>query len=472
MNIFNSVKTLFGSKTTEKLSKEVEALKTQVDLQKLLLEDSGTAIPTTFPSSSANKEKAIEDDSAGKLKRVPVRKLQYLYITNQFVFRGVNIRADEIVSRGYKVVGDDDEGVKECENLIERSGGGLLFRGLSINCDVSGDAYVEKVYNDSHNQLVKLKHINPVTFGFLTDISGNIVLDDNKEPASYMQVYTDEQGVEQKVEVEKKRISHLMFNTFCDEFNGISTLQPVYNTALRLMNMENSAAEAAVKTANPLFVGTTETKSLKDLANWNKVLGNISGKEQVFLPQGVTLSMLSPGMQNFSKYSDYFLDAVVCSLGVPKSILTGTGDASGGNRATASIQSRHFYSIVRANQIIVEKMFNDIFKEYAEVAGFKAPTLVFEDIAEDADMSGQRAIELYQSGVITITEARDMIGLDSTEAKIKELLPKKEIKEVNPTAVVDMDIKKQDMKTWHKDTIQPQKGDKKTQHINPDAPSV
>ena len=472
MTIFDSVKTLLGSKTTENLSKEVENLKTQVELQKLLLEDSTGAIPSTFPSSTATTEKVLEDNNIGKLKRVPVRKLQYLYITNQFVFRGVNIRADEIVSRGYKIVGDDVTGVKKCEELVKRSGGGLLFRGLSINCDVSGDAYVEKVYNDSHNKLVKLKHINPVTFGFSTDVSGNIILNENKEPKSYAQVYNDEQGVEQTTEVDKTRISHLMFNTFCDEFNGISTLQPVYNTALRLMNMENSAAEAAVKTANPLLVGTTETKSLKDLAAWNKALGNISGKEQVFLPQGVTLTMLSPGMQNFSKYSDYFLDAVVCSLGVPKSILTGTGDSSGGNRATASVQSRHFYSIIRANQIIVQNMFNDIFKEYGEVAGFKAPTLVFEDIAEDADMSGQRAMELYQSGVITLEEARDMIGLDSDEAKLKELLPKKEEKDVNPTAVTTMDEKKQDMKNWHKEGSQPQKGNKKVQHINPDVPSV
>ena len=471
MGILSAVKGVFSSKTAEKLSIEVENLKKEVELQKLLLEDSDNAKPETFPSSSANLEKKTSDDKSGKTRRIPVQSLQHLYTSNQFIFRGVNIRADSIVSRGYKVVGNDAEGVEACKSLIERSGGVLLFRNLSINCDVAGDGYIEKVYNESHDKLVYLKPINSLNFGFLVNENGNIILDENKQPKAYQQVYTDENGMEQKKEIEKERIAHLMFNTFSDEFNGISTLQPVYNTALRLMNMENAAAEAAVKTANPLIVGKTETRSLKDLSNWSRVLGNVSTKDQVLLPQGVELSMLSPGTQNFSKYSDYFLDAVVCSLGVPKSILTGTGDSSGGNRATVNTQSRHFYSIIRTNQIIIEKIFNEIFKEYGAVSGFDAPILMFEDIAEDADMNGQRAIELYQSGLITMEEARDMIGLDTNDY-IKSELKNAETKEVKPKSVIDLQTKKDDMETWHKSGLHPQKGEKRLKHIDPDVASV
>ena len=72
-------------------------------------------------------------------------------------------------------------------------------------------------------------------------------------------------------------------NTFADEFNGISSIQPVYNTAIRLMNMEQAAAEAAVKTANPTWVVETKSKSPTDLAKWANSLGRISAKEVVFL---------------------------------------------------------------------------------------------------------------------------------------------------------------------------------------------
>jgi hypothetical protein len=187
------------------------------------------------------------------------------------------------------------------------------------------------------------------------------------------------------------------------------------------MNMEHAASEAAVKTANPTWVVETETKSPSELNKWGNVMGNVSAREVVFLPKNTKISLKSPGNQNFSDYSEYFLDAVVAALGVPKAILTGTSESSGGSRATAQTLSKHFYSVIRANQRYVEEVFNKIFAEYGELAGFKAPKLKFNDIAEDADRNGQRAGELFQAGLITIKEAREMIGLETTQNILDEL---------------------------------------------------
>ena len=78
---------------------------------------------------------------------------------------------------------------------------------------------------------------------------------------------------------------------------------------------------------------------------------------------------------------------------------------------------------------------NDIFKEYGEIAGFKPPRFVFTDVAEDTEAMGQRAMELYGSGLITLDEARTMIGLGGEPGK----------KVVN----VESEIKKSDMESWH-----------------------
>ena len=261
-----------------------------------------------------------------------------------------------------------------------------------------------------------------------------------------MEKVTDKSGIERRITVDKSRIVHLRFNTFGDEFTGVSSLQPVYNTAIRLMNMESAAAEAAVKTANPTWVVSTESKSPSDLAIWAKVLGRVSAKEVVFLPLGVTTELKSPGNQNFSEYSDYFLNAVVSALAVPKSVLTGSSDSGGGNRSTIITLSKHFYGVIRANQRYMESIFNDVFTEYGEIAGFKPPQLSFNDIAEDADRNGQRAVELYQAGLMTIEEARSLIGLETKEDIKKELL------EVQTTEVTPKNVdeqKKSNMEAWH-----------------------
>ena len=456
---------------------ELEQLREKVYTQEKLLENSDIGSVMTNSSSFAREQKLVEDYTGQISKRFKPVSLMNLYLTNQFIFRGVNVRAHELVTRGYKVIGNDKEGVSSCEELIDRSGGDELIYRASINCDVCGDAYYEKVPNKNGKAISLLRHVNPVTFGFLTELDTNkIILDEHKVPKAYMQRVIDTEGKEERTEVPKDRIAHLIFNSIGDEFNGISTIQPVYLTSLRLMNMEQSAAEAAVKTANPIYKIKTATKSPRELSTWMKVIGRVSGQQQVAIPDGMDIETLSPGPQNFSAYSNYFLDAVVSSLGVPKSILTGSADSGGGNRSTVLVQSKHFYSIIRLNQRAIEKLFNNIFEDYASRAGFEAPKLVFEDIAEDAEQNGQKATDLFTANLITVEEARTMIGLETPHhIKLELDETSTETTPANETGI-EKEIKNSDKKTYFPPApgspAGSQRGVKKKQKIDPDIKSV
>jgi len=417
----------------EQLTKELESVASEIlerqekEKLKTLTNPSAIALSTTKHETGSN---------INKVKR-NTRELFILYLTNQFVARAINIRADTLVSRGYTISGKG-KGVKMCEDLMDNSGGINLFWQLSVNTDIAGDGFLEKIYNKAKNKILRLKHVHPLTLEFETNpVTGKIVLNSNKEPKGYVQIFLDENGMEVSKEISKDKISHLRYNTLGDEFTGISTIQPGYDTIVRLMNMEYSAAEAAVKIANPIIVGTCNTKSPHQIAQWGQILGRISGREQVFVPQDMGLTMLSPGSQNFNEYAEYFLSAVVACFGVPKSILLGEGGGSGGgsNRAEQIVLSRHFYSLIRSNQRYVEDFFNKIFKEYGEIAGFEAPKLVFEDVAEDAEANSQSAIELFNADIIDRDEARTMIGLYPTKIK-------------TPGTTLDKQLKDSDKKTF------------------------
>lgn len=418
-------------------------------IKKLLSNPSAQALTTAIPESG------LEISGVKK----PIKNLFQLYLTNQFVARAVNVRADTLVSRGYKIVGADENAVKACKDLIESSGGINLFRQLSINTDISGDGFLEKVYNTTKTKIVKLKHVHPLTLSFRrhSKDTRKIVIDPKtKEPIGFTQKTIDHTGKELEKDIPRDRIAHLRFNTLGDEFTGVSTIQPGYDTIVRLMNMEYAAAEAAVKTANPIIVGTTNTKSPNQVALWGQVLGRINGREQVFIPEGMTLSMLSPGPQNFSDYSEYFLNAVVAAFGVPSSILL--GESHKGNRAESVVLSRHFYSVIRGNQKYMEEFFNKIFEEYAELAGFEAPTMVFNDLSTDIHLNSKTAIELFASQLITKEEARKMIGIDDVFTSIDN--------------DVDSEVKKNDLETWHQGEGKPdgsQEGVKASQKIDPNS---
>jgi hypothetical protein len=121
-------------------------------------------------------------------------------------------------------------------------------------------------------------------------------------------------------------------------------------------------------------------------------------------------------------------------------------------------------------------MFNSIFEDYGEMANFDAPTLIFEDIAEDADRNGQRATELYEAGLITIIEARSLIGLETTQEVKDELAPVTLTQGTNGKIDPNKEEKQNDMKTFHPATpgspAGSQKNNKKIQKLDPNVPSV
>lgn len=394
--------------------------------------------------SEKDKKEALSDDEISNLINIPRRTISYYRSMNnipskferQRVYNSENSlfvclkdnHLDYLTKR--KQDGKIEEIINErysdyvydiaTENHKFTAGvGGLLHH----NTDIAGDGYLEKIYNKKKNKIIRLKHVHPLTLEYTKSKESNkILVDSYNNPISYTQYYETSQGIEQTTEIPIDRIEHLRYNTLGDDFTGVSTIQSGYNTIVRLMNMEYAAAESAVKTANPIIVGKCNTKSPHQIAMWGTILGRISGKDQVFVPQDMELDMLAPGPQNFSDYSNYFLNAIVSTFGVPKAILL--GESSGGNRAEAIVLSRHFYSLIRSNQRYMEDYFNKIFIEYGEIAGFEAPRIEFEDVAEDAAANSQSAIDLFTAGVVDRSEARKMIGLYSTKVSVEDEIKK------------------------------------------------
>lgn len=428
-------KSLTKKITAEQLTKEIDSVAKEI----LQQQEEKSLANLTNPSAIALSATVHSAGQGVERVKKNTRQLFILYLTNQFVARAINIRGDTLISKGYTIVDGDKTGREACGDLIENSGGINLFWQLSVNTDIAGDGFNEKIYNTAKTSILRLKHVHPMTLQFKTDKETNkIIVDSKGNPISYVQFYMDSNGIEIEKDVPLDRIEHLRFNTLGDEFTGISTIQSGYNTVVRLMNMEYSAAEAAIKTANPIIVGQCNTKSPHQIAMWGTILGRISGREQVFVPQDMKLSMLSPGAQNFSDYADYFLDAVVATCGVPKAMILGSS-SGGSNRAEMVVLARHFYSLIRSNQRYMEDYFNKIFKEYAEIAKFDAPKLRFEDVAEDAEVNSKSAMDLFTAGLITRGEARAMIGLYPTKIEGKQ-------------GSVNRDLKKSDMDAFFPET--------------------
>lgn len=149
-------KFLFNSNPFNKsLKEELANQKDEIATKNKLLQDMG--IPITEPSLIASDARALTDIVNEMQKRVDLKNLQAIYLRNQFIFRGINKRASEMVTRGYDVIGEDQVGVDKCSALLKNSGGPIFLRQSSINADVFGNSFWEKIPNKTGNEILKLK---------------------------------------------------------------------------------------------------------------------------------------------------------------------------------------------------------------------------------------------------------------------------------------------------------------------------
>ena len=121
----------------EAVAKEILQRQKEEKLKALFTNPSG-------PALSGTAREAGEDGF--KRVRKTVRDLFTLYLTNQFIARAVNVRADTLISKGYNIVGKDPKGVKACIELIDNSGGINLFWQLSVNTDIAGDGCFPQLF--------------------------------------------------------------------------------------------------------------------------------------------------------------------------------------------------------------------------------------------------------------------------------------------------------------------------------------
>ena len=97
----------------ERVSKEILAVQAEDSLKKKLSNPSAVALDTALPLTGIELIRVKKS----------VRDLFILYLTNQFVARAIQIRADTLIAKGYNIIGDDTKGVDACKELIEKSGG-------------------------------------------------------------------------------------------------------------------------------------------------------------------------------------------------------------------------------------------------------------------------------------------------------------------------------------------------------------
>ena len=172
------------------------------------------------------------------------------------VFHGVKLRASlgipsvDIITHNTtseRVVAEFLKNLHPTSGLIALAD---LLRDLWADTDIFGTSFIDPIWNKEKTNYTGLKRIHPISIDFLREQGEGtqIKLDKNENPVGWIQ---DINNI--KKELSYKKVQFLTFTNVGDERLGVATLEPIYKSVWRLMNIEEGIATAIFRHGFPLY---------------------------------------------------------------------------------------------------------------------------------------------------------------------------------------------------------------------------
>jgi len=367
------------------------------------------------------------------LKRVDPEDIEKYLLMHPAVPRGIEIKANRMTSRGFKIIPYDSsekakEAAKICSNIFENSDGGILINNWIQDTFAFGNGYLTLVPNKKGTRILRLNREHPIYFSISKypknhpdkDKRGKYKIDPKlKIPQYFAQRKKTSSGEwEQFNEIQGDRVAHLKFDTWGDEQEGISMIQYLYRTLTYLMNIEEAGAQTMWRNGFVQKKVTTKIKSEAGMKKLAKSLSEINSRDAVLLPDGVDVTNLNPGTVQFADFHKIFLKLVAIRMGIPLPILTLDGTST--NKATMDVLTRDMMDDLKSCELIVETTIrNQIFKpalglELGEDFD-KFPYFKFNMPREDQNEKSQRMLRVSQSIESLVDSAKSLIELGKIE---------------------------------------------------------
>jgi len=270
------------------------------------------------------------------VSEMDARNIERLLYLHPVIPRGIEIKANRMVSRGYTIKGKHAEAVAYCKDLMKESGGIIFLKKLIENTYAFGNGWAELIgtKNKKDNRILKVQLLHPVYFGFYKEKSDEgenlvIVFDKTtKQPVGMCEYAVKDDVLQPKAQDNGKvkilppsTIAHLTFDTWGDEIEGISLIRYVITVLNYLLNIEQAAAQAAFLTGNPRYKFNTEITSKDALIEFAKNVDKINERDSIIMTKGNDVNVLSPGNGLFEGYHDKFMNLLTIRLGIPKPFL-------------------------------------------------------------------------------------------------------------------------------------------------------
>jgi len=297
-----------------------------------------------------------------------LRRIQQLLYVHPVIPRGIEIKANRMVGRGYNIKSPHEEARLYCEKILAESGDAVFLKRIVEDTYAFGNSFSELIHNKAGNEVLRVDILHPIYFGFAKqreapadreDIESSdklyVIFDERtQKPIGYQEYrYINNELTPHGEILELDRVIHLAFDRWGDEVEGVSIVKYLVNILQYILNIESAAAEAGFRSANPRYKFTTNIRSADQLQEFAAMVADINERDSVILTEGNDVDVLNPGTTNFEEYHDRFINLLAVRLGIPKPLLLMDGTST--NKATLREQTDFLRNENAADERVVSR---------------------------------------------------------------------------------------------------------------------
>ena len=348
------------------------------------------------------------------------------YLNEPLTRKGIYKRSHDTFERWLRVDTEEEKIRVIFRELEDRLDLKNKLIDLLKNSMIYGVGYLEIVYeNDTEpadqeppkTRIIGLEPIDPKTI--------SPVFQNNPEKEDYGELVYYQQDVvgvqSKKIRLHPMRIIEFKYDTFGDGRRCIGIIEPMLYVIEAKITLDKASGRIPKKVISQIITATlkgdTVTQELLD--EWAKAFKSMEEVGRFVTPELVEVDIKEGGTAlDIKPYSEHLIYQISGGVGVPYTVLLGSG---AGTLSTAETNLRDYYNDLRDLQVRFTPIIKRLLNWELEIGGIDNGEYdiiwneIFADEKSEADILAQkaRAIDmLMANGVISINEARELIGVD------------------------------------------------------------
>ena len=370
--------------------------------------------------------------------------------------RYVNIFVEQINKNGYDIVVPDsklqthvDNRLREIE-LFTNTKNAELMTSIARQLVTYGNAYIVKSRKNNISKFgnsYKLfnRTVQPIVGLFVADASTmTIGLDSNNQVKYYKQVISGNERI-----FKLDDVIHLSYNKIPGLLTGRSSIISILDDVRALRKLEEEAEILGFQYAVPLYlykVGSDNHPAAPgEVDSVAMEINNMNTYGIMCVPHTHNVETVTNNNDpiDIIKYIEHFKKRVYSGLGVSPAVM---GESDTSNRNTAEAAYLSMQSITKAyQQIISNKLEMELLKEFVLDAGYSPARFEYEVRFKEIDLEATikketHILQKYQGNLITMTEARLELEMNSQIDEKDLYLNKIQIPLVNAEAESQMPV--------------------------------